>query len=545
MRMMSNRTERKIPALWKRAGRLAAAALIALGAGVGAAHAQPDLAAIEPRIVIVRAFDRVEMALGDISGLAADGGLVVTNAHMLRGAETVVVVLPGDEQEFPAEIRSLDERSGVAILEAVGLEPGGEAAVLNHPDAAPEVDDTIHVPRFAADGALDSELSLGQVSELRQLEPALAGDRAVLLYRHNAELQFSSYGLPMLNHCGEVVGLIRPDPDMSLRQRNERSDPEGAVFGTEGDEIRRALVEAGGGMEAAAEPCVQPDSETAIEAAQAEAEELENQLEQERQEAEDARAEAEAAQQKVDELEDDVEATAEDLEEARAEAEKLQVAAEEKEAELDDLEQRADDANARVEELEQQLAQERQEREAEQSRFTTAIVVLVGAVLAVVVAAWLLLARRRRAQQKAEEGRREAEAARSKAEAERREAAEKLEGAVTPAGFSCLLEGADQDGRPVVVKITAEELGSSGGVVVGRNPAQAGVVLNHEEASREHFRLTARGGELSIEDLRSTNGTFVNGVELRPGQTLALSSGDEIGVGAAIRVTLTINRAAK
>ena len=56
-------------------------------------------------------------------------------------------------------------------------------------------------------------------------------------------------------------------------------------------------------------------------------------------------------------------------------------------------------------------------------------------------------------------------------------------------------------GRVVVVKIEAAQLGSPDGIVVGRNPAQAGVVLDHPEASREHFRVTASHGTLSIEDL--------------------------------------------
>ena len=37
------------------------------------------------------------------------------------------------------------------------------------------------------------------------------------------------------------------------------------------------------------------------------------------------------------------------------------------------------------------------------------------------------------------------------------------------------------------------QLGPRDGIVVGRNPAQAGVVLDHPEASREHFRLASTG----------------------------------------------------
>ena len=130
----------------------------------------------------------------------------------------------------------------------------------------------------------------------------------------------------------------------------------------------------------------------------------------------------------------------------------------------------------------------------------------------------------------------------AESEAARRETEDRLAAAVTPAAFSCLLEGADADGRNVVLRIDAAQLGSPEGVVVGRNPERAGVLLDHAEASRRHFRLAAHGDSLSIEDLHSTNGTFVNGVAIPSGQPAGLSHRDEIGVGAAMRLTLSVRR---
>lgn len=55
--------------------------------------------------------------------------------------------------------------------------------------------------------------------------------------------------------------------------------------------------------------------------------------------------------------------------------------------------------------------------------------------------------------------------------------------------------------------------------------------------SRLHCRLTARtDGVLEIEDLESTNGTFVNGKKITKAE---LADGDRIGVG---RVTLSVER---
>lgn len=73
----------------------------------------------------------------------------------------------------------------------------------------------------------------------------------------------------------------------------------------------------------------------------------------------------------------------------------------------------------------------------------------------------------------------------------------------------------------------AAELGGeiplSGDVVLGRDPAMAGVVLDHPQVSRRHAEIRFDRGRTVIRDLRSTNGTWVEGgringwTELRPG----------------------------
>ncbi|MFN8459179.1 MAG: FHA domain-containing protein [Anaerolineae bacterium] len=65
-------------------------------------------------------------------------------------------------------------------------------------------------------------------------------------------------------------------------------------------------------------------------------------------------------------------------------------------------------------------------------------------------------------------------------------------------------------------------------VVIGREEGLE-VVLQDPEASRRHARILWQGGRYVIEDLGSTNGTFVNGMQLTA--PLALNPGDSIGVG--------------
>jgi transcriptional regulator with GAF, ATPase, and Fis domain len=72
-----------------------------------------------------------------------------------------------------------------------------------------------------------------------------------------------------------------------------------------------------------------------------------------------------------------------------------------------------------------------------------------------------------------------------------------------------------------------------GAIVIGR-ASSAGLQLYDGKVSREHCRLLVDGGAVSIEDLGSQNGTFVNGEAVRGRRTLA--AGDEIAVGDSLFV---------
>ena len=65
-------------------------------------------------------------------------------------------------------------------------------------------------------------------------------------------------------------------------------------------------------------------------------------------------------------------------------------------------------------------------------------------------------------------------------------------------------------------------------IVIGREEG-VDVILQDPEASRRHSRITWQGSQFIIEDMGSTNGTFVNGVQITSPQLL--NSGDSIGIG--------------
>ena len=75
---------------------------------------------------------------------------------------------------------------------------------------------------------------------------------------------------------------------------------------------------------------------------------------------------------------------------------------------------------------------------------------------------------------------------------------------------------------------------------IGRWDADGGIFpdvdLDSEDPeakiSRRHARITLKNGQYFLDDLGSTNGTFVNrGKRLKPGEPQLLSESDEIIVG--------------
>lgn len=95
------------------------------------------------------------------------------------------------------------------------------------------------------------------------------------------------------------------------------------------------------------------------------------------------------------------------------------------------------------------------------------------------------------------------------------------------AGASLYLVWVDTEG-------VAEELPLlTGSIIVGRASA-CDVVLADSGVSREHARIEVDANGVTIHDLKSRNGTWVNGEQT---DGVKLEPGDEIGIG---RLTLAV-----
>lgn len=98
------------------------------------------------------------------------------------------------------------------------------------------------------------------------------------------------------------------------------------------------------------------------------------------------------------------------------------------------------------------------------------------------------------------------------------------------AGETTVLSRASVNGGTLIRKRTGEVVSiNADQFVIGRE--RKGVnycISDNSSISRNHVRLTVRGGTTFLTDLNAANGTFVNGVKVMPRQEIALKNGDKI-----------------
>ncbi|MCD7835529.1 MAG: FHA domain-containing protein [Lachnospiraceae bacterium] len=81
-----------------------------------------------------------------------------------------------------------------------------------------------------------------------------------------------------------------------------------------------------------------------------------------------------------------------------------------------------------------------------------------------------------------------------------------------------------QDGK-ILVQLGEEDL------TIGKIPDEAGLILEDLSVSRIHARILREDRDYYLEDLNATNGTFKNGLRLKPYEKRKLQAEDEITLG--------------
>ena len=237
-----------------------------------------------------------------------------------------------------------------------------------------------------------------------------------------------------------------------------------------------------------------------------------------------AKQEAEKAQQRA-------EAAKAAAETAKAAAETAKAAAEEDAAIKKQAAEAAEAARLAAEEtarLKQEEAERLQQEQTEKEQQMLWSVVIGTILIILVLLGWAISARLKRKKLQS------AAARLSIAEQEAEEARQVAARAPKPAPFKCILEGQDNTGKQFTLSIPPLALGDPAGVVLGRNPADSEFIIDHDEISREHTRLTYTSDRLYAEDLDTLNGTTVNGHLLEPQVKVSLQDKDRLQMGPLI-----------
>ena len=146
---------------------------------------------------------RVSWAVG--SGIIVDSeGLILTNAHLVQDLDDVYVTL-GDSMVAPAEVLGMDSILDLAVLRV----PGGPGAGLPVAKLGDSDDLQVGEEVFAIGNpmGLEKSLSRGIISALGRTLPVRPMSWLVPFIQTDAALSTGNSGGPLLNRCGEVVGI--------------------------------------------------------------------------------------------------------------------------------------------------------------------------------------------------------------------------------------------------------------------------------------------------------------------------------------------------
>ena len=492
------------------------------------------------KVVVMGAGDEVRRTA---SGFAVQANRVVTAAHVVEGEDHISVVVPSEGAQSPmmlvARVGAVDEYADLALLFVSGLELEPLVLANDGFDVERRVVSTGFWDMAEPESVPGVANTRGTVSEHDTLPPT-RDDAEVALLRHNAMIPAAGYGGPVLNDCGEVVGVNRGSPEASRRALRRGQAPQGFVYAAGVTAIVRLLQPAGVAFTRTESSC--PDRVTVAEADAARASEERRQAEEDAarlaEEKEAEKAAMEAERDRAREALEAADAAVADLERQVAEAERTGADAESLRAELVEAEGNQEAARQKVVGLEGEIHALEQvveglEGQVEKGRQNLVIIIAIAVVAMLLLAVVGAVLYRRRSLELAYV-RQQAVAGQRQPFGNRVRFGE----AGGTDGPDYLLTGETGDGNAVSLKVSGDMIAS--GVVIGRSPRDALLLIDDQTLSREHARLfMGSDAVLNIEDLGTTNGTRVNGRRLQPGIGEPLRNGDMLQLG---EVTLRLTR---
>lgn len=487
---------------------------------VPATPPRPDFSAIQKHLVVVK--DGVENDAGQSPGFSiSDQGHIVTSGGELQDGQSYVVVTAGG-QVFSATRLKADETTGLWILHL--SEPGHGLTGLPFAGTALQAAAPLHAVNFNPSGSERFTSVPGTVTQLMTTEQGQ-------MIQHNALFSPASAGSPLLNRCFQAVGVNLLEEEGRLFSRPVDPTQKGSAQSLASASLGSLLTSTGLSLPVAGSECLSLEAETQQEREQArQAQEAERQREQEAADQRVKEAEAEA-QRQLEEAQRKEEALQREKEAAEERARRIEAEKRRTEAEAQrQLEQQEQDKQAALQRQQdearrKEAALQREKDEAEErQRHLLLIAAVVGGLA--LLGGVLLMRRKQKRLRATEQEKQNLSGALNQAQSELSQAEEqaRLRG-TAPDVF---LEGQTP---PIALKIPGAALVEQAGAVVGRSPSASTFVINHEQISRQHFRLSLTADQIMIEDLGSTNGTRVDGVPLEPGQQMPVSDGSRLGLG--------------
>lgn len=190
---------------------------------------QDVYAKVNPATVLVVA-DQGENASVGTGIIMTSDGYIVTNAHVISGGRSCWIALDTG-YTYDAELVGYDEDQDLAVLKAVDAEDLPTAEFGDSDQC--RVGDTVYAIGNPLGVELRGTLTDGIVSAINR--DVQVDGRTMTLVQTNAALNSGNSGGPLINACGQVVGIN------TIKMSSDYSNVEGLGFAIPSASIRRLV----------------------------------------------------------------------------------------------------------------------------------------------------------------------------------------------------------------------------------------------------------------------------------------------------------------
>ncbi|MEP3245162.1 MAG: FHA domain-containing protein [Sneathiella sp.] len=438
--------------------------------------------------------------LNQVSGfLAGAPKVVLTTQHITLGADQIRIRLENG-QELDAKILPQEVSPEIAVLKVIGKLPSSGFISI----ALPERGEPIRLQGFWSVGKEAKRDNSSDGFPAFQAVIQSASSEAIGLTQTIKDKNFTftatagrgAYGAPVLNRCGEILGMYLPSAGASQTTLWSLQTPSPVMSSMSPKTITQILSNLGVTPKTAAAKCEY--SSAAVK---------------------ENKAETNKAILKAKEAEKKADKASEQANKAKKKAEEAEKQAEKAKKEADKAEQRRLESQENAAKVTETLAGDLEKKNDEINQFEALLseyklyILFGGGIAASIVVLLMILAGRR----KTELVRREHQVA-----------------DLTAPVPDLSLVGVGSDGTPIAVKISGKALKQApDGLFIGRNPASCQIVIADKTVSRTHAKIRQEGDTFLVEDFGSAGGTEIDGTVVSAGTSLPLPHGSTLTIGGA------------